>query len=208
LVGLLICALPLTLVMVIGGPFIITTLYGPDFAPAGPVFQIFGLILLAMYLNIFCAQLLAVMDRQRIWAIVLVVATIAAVPVNWFLISWAHSFGQASNGAAFGLLVTELAQTVPGFIILSRLQLRGVIQSVLGKGLLALVVAGACGWPLASISPILATAVALIVYAGACWQLRLISAEELGNLRALAAQALASRLRGKAVKSAPAHEGS
>jgi O-antigen/teichoic acid export membrane protein len=181
LVGLLVCASPLVLVLGVYGSPLVQLLYGPAFAPGGPVLQVFGLVLMATYLNIYVARLLEVMDRQRIWAGVMLVAVLLALPMNWLLISWSQGAGQASLGAAVGLLLSELAMTIPGLVILSRYHLGRVCLVVLAKGGLALLAAAACLALLTPISLVLAVGVAALAYGAVAWWLRIVPPDDLAR---------------------------
>ena len=110
------CATPLALLLGVYGEPLVTLLYGPAFAPAGPVLHVFGLVLFAVYLNVFVSRTLEAMDRQHVWAVVLIAATVLAVLSTRPWIMWGASMGQASLFAAYGLLITELGQTIPGLM--------------------------------------------------------------------------------------------
>lgn len=166
-------------------------LYGPNFQAVGPVLQVWGLALIATYLNTFVGGLLAAMDRQRIWTVVMIVASVVALPVNIGLIIFTRDGGQASLGAAAGFFLSELMMTIPGFIILSRHQLGHLFLAVLARGAAATGVAALILhflYELGSLSPWLCIPIAGVGYLLAAWLFRLVPHEELTIVRRLVDQ--------------------
>jgi O-antigen/teichoic acid export membrane protein len=193
----LICSTQPALLFWFYGHDIATLLFGPEFVQVGGVMQVLGLALVATYLNTYVGSLLAVMDRQRIWATVMITVAILALGINAGAILLAQPSGHAAVGAAIGFLITELAMTVPGFVVLSRYQLGRVGLIVLGKTALVTLVAAGLLALLNPLSPFLAIPVAAIGYLAVAWRIQLVPPEEIKLVLGLVEARLNRLLRGR-----------
>ena len=190
LIGVITCATPLAIVLVLYGDAIVIVLYGEAFAPAGPVMRVFGLFLTAIYLNTFVGRLLQAVDRQLVWAGVMAVVTVLALPLYAGLIMWGQSVGQASVAAAYGLLISELAMTAAGLVILSRHQLGTTCAQVLGKAGLATLTFAMAYLILAPLLPLVGLITGTVSYLAVAWWLRLVPIAELIAIQRLIGERL------------------
>lgn len=208
LVGLLACATPIGLVLGFYGTPIVVALYGEEYRPSGPVLQVFGLVLVALYLNIFVSRLLGAMDQQKVWGLVMLAATVLALPINAIGITLGQRHGMASLGAAYGLLVTELAMLIPGLVVLGRHRLGWVCLGILAKSAVAAGAAASVLLLLQPLSAIGAPLAAVVGFIGTAWYTRIVPPADLARAWALtrhavqpAASRWAARLRREEVRS-------
>lgn len=100
---------------------LIHLLYGHRFADAAPIMAVYGAILMATYLNMFIAQLLMAMDRQKVWMVVSTLSLILIVPLGVACILYFQTHAHNGGiGAAVALLITEALQTAIGFLLVAR----------------------------------------------------------------------------------------
>jgi O-antigen/teichoic acid export membrane protein len=101
----------------IAGP-LVTFLYGPKFAPSGPVFMILALSVAPTYFNIVASQILIACKRQAIWTWALAVACVVNPVLNLFLIQATQQrFQNGAIGAAVSYLLTELLLVGIGLVV-------------------------------------------------------------------------------------------
>jgi O-antigen/teichoic acid export membrane protein len=106
---ILILGLPASIGAALIASPLITLLYGPAFAPAGPVFTILALAALPTYFNIIANQILIATNRQVIWTKALALASVVNLALNIALIqAFQRRLGNGAIGAALSLLLTEL----------------------------------------------------------------------------------------------------
>jgi len=119
--GLLIVGIPIGLgVLVIANSFVVQ-LYGSDFANSGPILALLGIVLILTYQNILIGRFLISTDRQNTWTVVMVVATLATIPLDLILIPWCQqTFGNGAIGGALAFIVTETGMLIAGIAILPK----------------------------------------------------------------------------------------
>jgi O-antigen/teichoic acid export membrane protein len=85
-----------------------TLLFGPDFAEAGPVLAVGGIVLILMFQTIPLGRFAFAVDRKKLFNTVMFTATALTVPLDLVLVPWTHSrFGNGGIGAAVAFVFTE-----------------------------------------------------------------------------------------------------
>ena len=116
---LLLLSVPIGLGLLVVADPLVVLLFGKAFAPSGPVLAVMGIVLILTYQNILLGQFLVSTDRQNHWTVVMAVAAIATVPLDWILIPWcAQTFGNGAIGGAMVFVITELCMMVAGLRLL------------------------------------------------------------------------------------------
>lgn len=118
---MLLISVPVGLGLIVIGQPAIDLLFGAAFAPGGQVLSMFGIVAIFSYLNILSARYLYAIDRQKIWAFVMLAATLVTIPLNLLLIPWCDQI--LNNGALGGVLsfiITEGAMLIIALFLLPR----------------------------------------------------------------------------------------
>jgi O-antigen/teichoic acid export membrane protein len=116
---LLLLSVPIGLGLLVLANPIVNLLFGPGFAPSGPVLAIFGIVLILTYQNILLGKFLISIDRQNAWTVVMAVATVATIPLDLLLVPWCQrTFGNGAMGGALAFVVTEAAMLITGLWLL------------------------------------------------------------------------------------------
>ncbi len=172
---LLLLAIPMGLGLVAVAKPVVLLLFGPGFAPSGPILSVLGIVLILTYLNVFLGQTLISQDRQNAWTWVMAVCTLATVPLDLVLIPWcAETFKNAGLGGALSFVITEAGMVVCGVYLLPRGMLDRSTVVIALKSALAGLVMFPVAWLLQDqmiLVPILAGA---IVYFGMAWMLGIL----------------------------------
>jgi O-antigen/teichoic acid export membrane protein len=112
---MLIIAVPAGIGLMIMAQPLVDILYGPSFSGSGPVLSVLGLVLTFSYLNVLIGRFLISTDRQRVWAMVMLVSAAATIPLDLLFVPWAlRLFGNGAIGGAVSYLVTELGMLIFG----------------------------------------------------------------------------------------------
>jgi O-antigen/teichoic acid export membrane protein len=107
-------------ISVIANQFVVL-LFGPSFANSGPVLAIRGIFLILTFVNMLVGFLLISLDRQKAWAYVIMIATLATIPLDLFLIPWTvRTFANGALGGALSFAFTEIGMTTAGFVLLPK----------------------------------------------------------------------------------------
>jgi O-antigen/teichoic acid export membrane protein len=118
---LMLVAIPLGLGMAVLATPIVVLLYGPAFASSGPVLSILGIVLIMTYADMLLGFLLISMDRQKTLAVVMLVMTLATIPLDLFLVPWAmKTFANGALGGALSYTVTETSIVVVAATLLPK----------------------------------------------------------------------------------------
>ncbi|MCE7981224.1 MAG: flippase [Caldilinea sp. CFX5] len=116
---LFLLSVPLGFGMTIIANPLVALIFGPEFVNSGPILGVLGVILILTYQNILIGHFLISMDRQNIWTLVMVIATIATVPLDLLLIPWCETrFGNGALGGALAFGITELGMLLVGLKLL------------------------------------------------------------------------------------------
>jgi O-antigen/teichoic acid export membrane protein len=192
---LILLSIPIGLgVLVVAGPLVVL-LFGPEFAQSGPILALLGIVLILTYHNMLLGQFLISTDRQNVWTIVMAVATLATLPLDFLLIPWCQAtWGNGGLGGALSFIITELGMVVAGILLLPKGSLGRANLWVAVRALLAGLAMAAAAWWLRGLFIAIPIIVGAIVYVGTALLLGLAPREDVELLRSLAAGVL-SRLR-------------
>ena len=193
---LMVISVPIGLGTFVLADNIAVLIYGPEFVNTGPVLAWMGIVVLLTYQNILLGRFAIAMDRQKLWAAVMVVATAATIPIDLVLIPWtAARFSNGAIGGALAYVITESGMLLFGLFVLSRGFLGRSTAVQAAKLLFAGGVMMAAVWPLRSTFVVLPIGVGALVYGGLVLLLRAVPADDLALLKD-SAQRLLVRVRG------------
>lgn len=99
---------------------VIGTIYGQEFIEAAQILKVLGFVLILTYQTTLLGQFLISVDKQRLWTITMMVATLATIPLDLILVPYANSFGPAGVGGAMAYLFTEGGMMVAGLYFLPK----------------------------------------------------------------------------------------
>lgn len=198
-------SVPVGLGMVVIGQPLVTLLYGPQFTPSGGILMMLGVVLIFTYLNTILGQLLISTDRTSQWNIVMIVAIVVTLPIDFVLVPWTnHVYGNGALGGTLAFLVTEFGMVVTAILLLPKgtLQWSNVRTAVLTlfSGLLMM----AASWWFRERMMVVSILVGALTYTAAVMLLRIIPQEDLLLIKG-ALLSLIGRIRGN--KEAPVRVG-
>ena len=199
---LILLAIPIGLgLLVVAGPLVVL-LFGPEFAPSGPILALMGIVLILTYQNILLGKFLVATDRQNSWTIVMAVTAIVSVPLDFLLVPWCQrQFGNGAIGGALSFILTELAMNIVGIWLLPRGSLGRSNVRVAALGLTAGLAMVAVAWPLRGYFLGLPIAAGAVVYAALIVILRVLPSED-WQLAGSLVRGVAQRLQGRGPGSA------
>jgi O-antigen/teichoic acid export membrane protein len=158
---------------------LIDIFYGAEFAPSAPVLFIMGFVLIVMYQNIAVGQFLIATDRQNLWTVVMLLATIATIPLDLTLVPWFQAqYNNGAIGGAISYLITEIGMTAFGFYMLPKGSLN---SSTLRYGVGTMIAGGAMfavAWYTSHLLIIIPIILGGIVYVGLILALRIMPPED------------------------------
>jgi O-antigen/teichoic acid export membrane protein len=177
-------SVPIGLGLVVIGQPLIDLLYGPEFAPSGGILMMLGVVLIFTYLNTILGQLLISVDRTAKWNVVMIVAIVLTLPIDYVMVPWTHhTFGNGALGGVFAFLVTEFMMVVAAILLLppKTLQWSNVRTAVLTlcAGLLMM----AASWWFRDTMMILSILIGGATYTGLVFLLRIIPREDIQIIR-------------------------
>jgi O-antigen/teichoic acid export membrane protein len=199
-------SIPIGLGLAILAQPLVILLFGAEFAPAGPILSVMGIMLIFIYMNTLMGKFLISTDRQNNWTVVMIVATIVSIGLDLLLIPWcSRVLGNGAIGGALSFLVTEIGMVIVGITLLPKgtmgwSNLRFFLLALLaGLGMVGVV----WWWRDAFIAiPILLGAV---TYLSLIALLRVVPAEDVALARNLGAQMI-NRIRRRRTKPVNAGE--
>jgi O-antigen/teichoic acid export membrane protein len=177
--SMVIIGVAFALVLVLGAPFVIDVVAGPDFGPSAGVLRIQALTLLLVFLVVpLNYALLSLREHRK-----MLIITGTALAVNAVGAAWLGAT-HGARGAAVGTMVADvIALVVTGFAV-SRLGLP-VKQWLAVLPRVALAVAPAIAMWFAPVPDLAKAAIAAVIYAGMLLIVRAIPEELLVELRRL-----------------------
>jgi O-antigen/teichoic acid export membrane protein len=191
---LILLSIPIGLGLVVVADPLVVLLFGAEFAASGPILALMGIVLMLTYQNILLGQFLISTDRQNPWIIVLAIAVIAKVPLDFLFVPWCQrEFGNGAMGGAISFIVTELTMCLVGLRLLPRGSLGRSNVRVAALGLASGLAMVAAAWPLRGYFLGLPIAVGALVYVALVILLRVLPPEDFRLARSLA-QGAARRL--------------
>jgi O-antigen/teichoic acid export membrane protein len=118
---LLLLSVPIGLGLFAIADNVVVLLFGEEFVNSGPVLAIMGIVLIFTYQNMLIGRFLLATNRQRKWAVVMAVATLATIPLDLVLIPWSQqTFGNGAIGGALAFIVTESCMLIVGLNFLPK----------------------------------------------------------------------------------------
>lgn len=114
-------SVPIGMGLVVIAQPLVLLLYGEDFAKSGLILAMFGVMIMLTYQTTLIGRFLISADRQNAWTRIMMVATVATVPLDLVLIPFSEQF--LDNGAVGGVLAyltTELGMLASGLYLLPR----------------------------------------------------------------------------------------
>jgi len=197
---LLVLSVPIGLGLVVVADPLVSLLFGPDFAPSGPVLALLGVTLIVTYQNMLVGQYMISIDRQNTWTLVMAAAVAATVPLDLLLVPWCRTLlGNGAVAGALSFLVTESGMMVAGLLLLPRGTLGRadlwLALRVMAAGLLMAVAA----WYCRRLFIVIPVAVGAAIYSMLALALGLFSTEDRALLARLMRRALHLGAGGEAV---------
>ena len=165
---------------------VVELLFGEDFAEAGSVVAVGGFVTVLTYLTTVLGMLLISMDRQRLWTRFIALGAFLTIPLDIVLVPYFQEhYDNGAIGGAVAYLITEMIMLGGAIYLLPRgaLGSRSVFFSirVIAAGLLMF----AAVVPFRDLVLPVPVAIGALVYAGAVFALRLISADDRRLVRGL-----------------------
>ena len=141
------------------------TLFGAEFSGSGAVLAVFGVVAILGHQTIVLASFAIASGRAKLVGTMLLVCTVASVPLDIVLVRWTHDrYGNGAIGAGLAYIVTEGIQIIVSIAVIApsivcrATALRVVRCLVAGGAMLAV------GWPLRSRSFLLSGSLASLAY--------------------------------------------
>lgn len=176
---LMLVGIPLGFGMAVIATPIVVLLYGPSFANSGPVLAILGLVLIMTYMDMLLGFLLISMDRQKTLAVVMLVMTLATIPLDLILVPWAmRTFANGALGGALSYVFTETGIVIAGFALLPKGTFNRENITVVAKLLTAGCVMAALTWVVRDAFLLIPILVGAVTYVGMILILRAIPKED------------------------------
>jgi O-antigen/teichoic acid export membrane protein len=166
-------------VLVIADP-LVKMLFGPAFGPSGPILALMGLVLILTSLNVLLGYSLMSMDRQNEWTLVMAVATVLTLPLDWILIPWCEGwFANGGLAGALSFLITEGGMLIAGIYLVPRgtLTRRNLWLAIRASLAGLMMVAGT--WWLRDYFIAIPVLAGVLIYTVAGWILHLVQTEDL-----------------------------
>jgi O-antigen/teichoic acid export membrane protein len=158
---------------------VVVLLFGAEFANSGPVLAVRGMILILTYANMLLGFLLITMDRQKIWAVVLLLATLATIPLDLILVPWTvKTFANGALGGALSYTFTEIGMTAAGLALLPKGTFNRANAKVIAKVLLAALVMAGASWTVRGGFIVIPIAIGAATYFGMVFILHALPKED------------------------------
>lgn len=104
----------------VAGP-VVELLFGADFAEAGPVVAVGGIVTCLTYLTTVLGMLLISMDRQRLWTRFIALGAFLTIPLDIVLVPYFQEhYDNGAIGGAVAYVITELVMLSGAIYLLPR----------------------------------------------------------------------------------------
>jgi O-antigen/teichoic acid export membrane protein len=114
-------AVPIGLGVVLVASPLVVLLFGSDFASAGPILAVFGVVTILTYQNMMLGQFLISTDRQRPWSRVIALAAVLTIPLDLIFIPLGErQLGIGAVGGAMSFVITELLMMIAALYLLPK----------------------------------------------------------------------------------------
>jgi O-antigen/teichoic acid export membrane protein len=113
--ALVILAVPIGLTAVVSADQFTLLLFGDEFAEAGPVFAVFGVVVMLTFFSILFGSYAVAIGRQTAWNVLIIAAIAASILLDLVLVPWTDSeFDNGAIGGALAFVFTEGAMVLYG----------------------------------------------------------------------------------------------
>jgi O-antigen/teichoic acid export membrane protein len=181
---------------------LVKMLFGQDFAQAGPILSVMGIVMIATYMNTLMGRFLISIDRQVVWTWIMLAAVVVKIPLDLVLVPLCQSyFGIGAMGGAFSYLITESTMMVAGVLFLPKGLLDKRTAVFAAKALLSGLIMAAAAWLVRGYFIAIPIALGGIVYVAAIFIFKVLSQDEISLLKDIFSKVI---LRIKKVRSQPA----
>ncbi len=200
---LLLLSIPIGLgVIAIANPLMVL-LFGAEFTQSGPVMAVLGLVLIFTYQNMLLGQFIISIDRQNAWTIVMVIATLATIPLDLLLVPFCvGQFGNGAIGGALAFVFTELGMVAAGLAMLPKGTLNRATAWYSARILIAGLAMGGVAWLLREQFILLPVLAGTAVYLISIIILRVVGKQEWRMLQTVGAGLAQKFGKGKATATA------
>ncbi len=165
--------------VVIGQP-LINLLYGQAFAPSGGILMMLGVVLIFTYLNTILGQLLISTDRTGRWNIVMIIAIVLTIPIDFVLVPWTHhTYGNGALGGTLAFLITEFFMVVSAILLLPPKTLQWSNVRTAGLTLFSGLLMMAASWWFRETMMIVSILIGAVTYTSLVMLLRIIPSEDI-----------------------------
>ncbi|MBX0328826.1 flippase [Oscillochloris sp. ZM17-4] len=172
-------SIPVGLGLVVIGQPLVDLLYGPQFRPSGGILMMLGVVLIFTYLNTILGQLLISTDRTSRWNIVMIVAIVVTLPIDYVMVPWTHQvYGNGGLGGTFAFLITEFAMVVAAILLLPPKTLQWSNVRTASLTLLSGLLMMATSWWFRETMMLVSIGIAAVTYIGAVALLRIVPSED------------------------------
>lgn len=176
---LMLVGIPLGFGMSVIATPIVVLLYGPAFANSGPVLTILGVVLIMTYADMLLGFLLISMDRQKTLAVVMLVMTLATIPLDLILVPWTmKTFANGALGGALSYVFTETGIVIAAMALLPKGTFNRENIKVIVRLLMAGCVMAAVTWVVRDAFLLIPILVGAVTYIGMILILRAIPKED------------------------------
>jgi O-antigen/teichoic acid export membrane protein len=187
-------AVPIGLGTTLVASQVATVLYGEEFEETGIVLAILGPVTILTFGTILFGGTALATERGRLWIAVIVAAALLTIPLDLFLVPWAHDrYGNGAIGGALAYVATEGLQFVLGLWLVVPF----LVNRTMAWRSLRIVSAGALmfavGWPLRQYALPIPIAICATVYVFLILAFGVLAEEERNMIKAVFARARRSR---------------
>lgn len=190
-------SIPIGLGIMVIADSVVVLLFGEEFTNSGPILAVMGIVIMLTYQNMLLGRFIISIDRQNTWTIIMAVATVAKIPLDFLLVTWCQRlFGNGGIGAALAFVITEGAMMVTGLYVLPRGLLGRQNALTAGRALIAGLIMTMSIWFLRDYFIAIPIIVGAMVYLSLIVIMRIVPKEDwlvVGNL----AQKPLARLRNR-----------
>jgi hypothetical protein len=124
--------------------------------------------------------ILITMDRQKAWAIIILIATFVTIPLDLILVPWAVKvFANGAMGGVFSYAITETGMAISAFLLLPRGTFNRDNLKVASKLLLAGLIMAAATWTVREAFIVIPLIVGAATYVVMVFILRAIPKEDM-----------------------------
>lgn len=163
--SLLLISVPIGIGTIVVAPSFVDFLYGDAFEEAGPVLQIFGVVLMLTCQTILLGRLAQATGRAARWALVMSAAVVLSVGLDIVLVPWADDrYDNAAIAGALAYVATEVVLLVVGVVLLAPAIMRRATFDRMLRVAAAGAVMLAVSWPLRSQFFVVPGVVAIAIY--------------------------------------------